>query len=94
VNTTPLDEIAVLAETVASEHDSVDIVRQKSNVALVSGKQKLVVMFGTRSKLRLRSRFFTPAEKVTNETLLMANATDAQVNKQTKTLIQRAQKEV
>jgi len=88
---TTLDDLAPLAQKVAELDSRLKAARQKSNIAILSGKTKTLVLFGTKAKLKIRSRFFRDGERgVKGRTLTLSKPTDSQILSAARVLIQRA----
>ena len=88
-----LDSLAGTAESITKLETGLKLQRQKSNIAVMNKKIKVLVLFGSKEKLKVRSRFFQDSERdVKNRTLLMKKPTSSQVLSTARVLIKRAQK--
>ena len=89
-----LDALAGAAEAITKLETGLTIQKQKSNLAIMHDKLKILVIFGSKEKLKVRSRFFKDGEKgIQNRTLLMRKPTDSQILSTSRLLVQRALKE-
>ena len=90
-----LDSLAGAAKEIAELETGLEVQRQKSNLAILHDKIKILVLFGTKEKLKVRSRFFKDGERdVRNRTLLLKAPSNSQILSTSRLLIQRALKEV
>jgi len=89
-----LDALAGAAEAITKLETELTIQKQKSNLAIMADKIKVLVLFGSRDKLKIRSRFFREKEEgIQNRTLLLKSPTDSQILSTSRVLVQRALKE-
>ena len=86
-----LKGLEATAEEIAALEKMLKVVKQKSNLAIMHDKLKVLVLFGSRTKLKIRSKFFESKEKdVTNRTLTLKKPTDSQILSTSRVLVQRA----
>ena len=90
-----LDALTGIAKEITELGSELKLIRQKSNIAVMNKKIKVLVIFGTLDTLKIRSRFFREKEKgIQNRTLLMRKPTQSQILSTGRLLVQRALKEV
>jgi len=93
VKTAPLGlkGLEATAEEIAGLEKALVVVKQKSNLAIMADKVKVLVLFGSKEKLKVRSKFFEDGERdVKNRTLLLKAPTNSQILSTSRVLIQRA----
>ena len=89
-----LKGLEATAEEIAALEKMLKVVKQKSNLAILHDKIKILVLFGSKEKLKVRSRFFKDGEKgIKNRTLSMKKPTNSQILSTSRVLVQRALKE-
>lgn len=89
-----LDALFETAQEIAELETGLKVERQKSNFAVMNKKIKVLVIFGSKEKLKIRSRYFGEKERdVTNRTLSMRKPTDSQILSTSRLLVQRALKQ-
>lgn len=88
-----LDALVETTKEIVAEQAGLKLIRQKSNFAVMNKKIKVLVIFGSKSKLKIRSKFFGDGERdVTNRTLTLKKPTSSQVLSTARLLVKRAQK--
>ena len=86
-----LNALVETAKQIADLESELTTVRQKSNIAVLADRIKILVLFGTKERLKIRSRFFKETEKdVEHKTLVLKRPKDSQVLSTARVLIQRA----
>lgn len=96
VKTAPLGlkGLEATASEIAGLEKMLKVVEQKSNLAIMADKLKVLVLFGSKTKLKIRSKFFNSKEKdVTNRTLVLKKPTQTQILSTSRVLVQRALKQ-
>jgi len=88
-----LKGLEATAEEIAALEKMLKVVKQKSNLAIMADKIKVLVIFGSKEKLKIRSRFFGEKERdVQNRTLTLKKPTSSQVLSTARVLVKRSQK--
>ncbi len=88
-----LDALADTAKEIAELETGLKVERQKSNFAVMNKKIKVLVIFGSKEKLKIRSRYFGEKERdVQNRTLTLKKPTSSQVLSTARVLVKRSQK--